>query len=62
MAGGRAVAYAETRALLNGSRTRTLEEQLAVETVAFANCTVTEDFKEGVTAFVEKRPPRFTGT
>jgi len=55
-------AYAETKALLNGSLTRSLEEQLAAEIAAFANCAVTEDFKEGVTAFVEKRPPRFTGS
>ena len=62
LAEGPVRAYAETKALLNGSLTRSLEEQLAAETAAFANCTVTEDFKEGVTAFVEKRPPRFTGS
>ncbi|MAF94651.1 MAG: enoyl-CoA hydratase [Rhodospirillaceae bacterium] len=62
LAEGPVRAYGETKALLNGSLTRTLEEQLAAETAAFVNCTVTEDFKEGVAAFVDKRPPRFTGS
>jgi enoyl-CoA hydratase len=31
------------------------------EAELFAACTVTEDFKEGTTAFIEKRKPNFTG-
>ncbi|MDX2196598.1 MAG: enoyl-CoA hydratase-related protein [Cytophagales bacterium] len=31
------------------------------EANAFANCLATDDFKEGTTAFMEKRKPRFSG-
>jgi len=61
LAGGPAVAIAKTKALLNGSLHNSLPEQLAAETNAFVDCTITTDFSEGVTAFVEKRPTRFTG-
>ena len=38
---------------------RTLSEQLHAEAVSIAQCAGTGDFVEGITAFLEKRPPRF---
>ncbi|MDB5861556.1 MAG: Short chain enoyl-CoA hydratase [Ramlibacter sp.] len=34
---------------------------LALESVSFALCAGTEDKREGTTAFLERRPPRFSG-
>ena len=62
LAQGPTRAYAESKRLLNQSLERSLETQMEEELQAFARCAVTEDLAEGVTAFVEKRKPVFTGT
>jgi 2-(1,2-epoxy-1,2-dihydrophenyl)acetyl-CoA isomerase len=50
-----------TKRLFDHGDTATLEEQLALEAQLQQEATQTADFIEGVTAFAEKRPPKFTG-
>jgi 2-(1,2-epoxy-1,2-dihydrophenyl)acetyl-CoA isomerase len=62
LAGGATRALAETKRLANDGFERTLAEQLAAEVEAFARCAGTDDFAEGVSAFVAKRKPEFKGS
>ena len=61
LAEGPTEAFARTKALLNASFERPFAGQLEAEIESFAQSTATKDFAEGVTAFVEKRKPRFEG-
>jgi 2-(1,2-epoxy-1,2-dihydrophenyl)acetyl-CoA isomerase len=51
-----------TKQLFDHAETATLDEQLALEAQLQTAATKTTDFAEGVTAFLEKRPPSFTGS
>ncbi|OSQ40531.1 enoyl-CoA hydratase/isomerase family protein [Thalassospira mesophila] len=61
LAAGPRSALARTKALLNSAPDRDLPAQLAAEAKAFAECAISDDFREGVAAFVEKRKPAFNG-
>jgi 2-(1,2-epoxy-1,2-dihydrophenyl)acetyl-CoA isomerase len=50
-----------TKRLLDRASGSGLDEQLEGEAQLQAVATQTEDFAEGVAAFLEKRPPKFGG-
>jgi 2-(1,2-epoxy-1,2-dihydrophenyl)acetyl-CoA isomerase len=61
LAAGPAVAYRGVKAMLRASFGHDLDAQLALEARLQGACGQTEDFREGVAAFLDKRPARFTG-
>src|SRR5215468_1628214 len=61
LANGPTHAYGRTKALLETSVGQLLDAQLKRETESFAACAATEEFAEGVRAFLDKRLPNFSG-
>lgn len=61
LAHGPTVALGLTKWLLDAGATAELPVQLANEAFALELSSRTEDFREGMAAFREKRPPRFEG-
>ncbi|MDP3262948.1 MAG: enoyl-CoA hydratase-related protein [Tabrizicola sp.] len=61
LASGPTVAFRALKTALKGSFDRDLAAQLALEARLQGICGATEDFREGVAAFLAKRPARFRG-
>ena len=61
LANGPTHVYGNTKALFYRSLESEFESQLQAEAEYFSDCASKEDFKEGVSAFIEKRSPNFTG-
>jgi 2-(1,2-epoxy-1,2-dihydrophenyl)acetyl-CoA isomerase len=55
------ISIAQSKRLMNQALGNTISEQLTEEGIGVGNCAVSEDLKEGVRAFVEKRKPQFRG-
>jgi 2-(1,2-epoxy-1,2-dihydrophenyl)acetyl-CoA isomerase len=61
LAKGPAHAYGRTKGLLQATLGDAFDAQLRRETESFAACAATEEFVEGVQAFLGKRRPNFSG-
>jgi 2-(1,2-epoxy-1,2-dihydrophenyl)acetyl-CoA isomerase len=61
LATGPTLAYARAKELYNRAVSQPLETQLEEERQNIARSAQTADFREGVAAFLGKRPPRFEG-
>lgn len=61
LANGPTKAFALTKRAIYASSNNSLQTQLALEAALQREAGQSEDFKEGVTAFLEKRPSKFSG-
>jgi enoyl-CoA hydratase len=61
IARGPAIPLRRLKESVGGSHTRELAETLQLEAQMQVECSKTSDLKEGITAFLERRQPRFEG-
>lgn len=61
LAAGPTTAFRAIKRAMRASQGNDLTAQLALEAELQAQCGATDDFREGVAAFLAKRRPRFTG-
>ena len=61
LAEGPTAAYRNVKHAIRGSFDNSLDDQLALEAKLQGECGRTRDFKEGVLAFLEKRPAHYEG-
>src|SRR5262249_43807760 len=61
LAAGPTLSYAAIKHAINSAATNTLDQQLDLERDSQRELGQSADFREGVTAFLAKRPAQFTG-
>ncbi|SEW15017.1 2-(1,2-epoxy-1,2-dihydrophenyl)acetyl-CoA isomerase [Cognatiyoonia koreensis] len=61
LANGPTKTYGYLKSAIRGSYDNNLDDQLALEAKLQGKCGLTRDFREGVVAFLEKRPAEFEG-
>jgi 2-(1,2-epoxy-1,2-dihydrophenyl)acetyl-CoA isomerase len=61
LAQGPTAAFGRAKLLFHQSTQESLETQMELEAQAIAQASATEDFRNGVAAFVQKKPARFVG-
>ena len=61
LAGGATIAFGHIKQLVRDSFRNNLHDQLILESDFVCASSQTEDFQAGVAAFLEKKPPKFTG-
>ena len=61
LAAGPTAAYGAVKSVIRGSWDNSFEDQIALEAREQGACGKSRDFKEGVLAFIEKRPAKFEG-
>lgn len=53
--------FASVKKLVNTTWNNNLESQLELEAKAFEKCSASQDFKEGIKSFLQKKKPEFVG-
>lgn len=61
LANGPTAAFSKIKTLVHKSWNNNLDQQFNAEAECFAKSTTTADFRQGVSAFIEKTKPEFTG-